>query len=295
MNFGRVISALVTPFRKDSSIDFELYTSLIQYQIQSNIDGIVCFGTTGEVPTLLLEEKIKLLTIATHLASPHFKVIANTGTNSTAESVELSKMAKELHADGLLAVTPYYNKPEKRGIIAHFNQIAACGLPLIIYNHPGRSGINLDLELISILFENPNIVGIKECSSDLNHLKELKLKWKDKGIYSGNDAHLLPEIAAGIDGVISVVSQVFAREFVDLFKGDSEGYLGLTDLMKVIYSEVNPQGIKALLEILGASSMELRLPLVKVGDQTRLLISKHLDLSHSYGVWDFLTPAIMHR
>jgi 4-hydroxy-tetrahydrodipicolinate synthase len=294
MSFGRVISALVTPFQKDGSIDCELYKSLIQYQIQSKIDGIVCFGTTGEAPTLDTQEKIKLLILAKEIAPPHFKVIANTGTYSTSESVELSKVAKELKADGVLAVTPYYNKPEKKGIIAHFNQIAACGLPVIIYNHPGRTGVKLDVELLSILFENPNIVGVKDCTGDLQHLRELKHRWKDKVVYSGNDSQLLPEIATGIDGVISVLSQVFAKEFVELFNGNADGYLGLNDLMKALYSEVNPQGVKALLELLGAPSMDLRLPLVKAESQTVSAILQHLDKSHFHRLDNFLNLAVAH-
>jgi 4-hydroxy-tetrahydrodipicolinate synthase len=292
MGFGQVISALVTPFQKDGSIDYGLYKSLIEYQIQSKVDGIVCFGTTGEAPTLSFLEKEKLLVLAKEVAPPHFKVIANTGTYSTSETVELSKVAKELKADGVLAVTPYYNKPEKRGIIAHFDQIAACGLPVIIYNHPGRTGITLDLELLCILFENPNIVGIKDCTADLQHLRELKHRWKDKVVYSGNDTQLLPEIAVGIDGVISVLSQVFTHEFVELFNGKSDSYLGLTDLMKAIYSEVNPQGIKTLLYLLGAPSMELRLPLVKAEGQTVSAILQHLDKSHLHRLDNFLNLAV---
>ena len=280
MDFGKVITALVTPFKSNGEIDFTTFEKLLEKQIESQIDSVVIFGTTGEGPTLSFDEKKLLLEKAVNLSKNRIKIIANTGTNNTIESLDLTRMAKACKADGVLAIVPYYNRPEKRGIIEHFHQIASVGLPLIFYHHPKRTGIKLDFETISKIANHPLVCGIKECSSDLELISKMKMTIPHLKIYSGNDDQLIQEKPYGLDGVISVLAQLYARPFIELFYEQNSSHLEkINNLFKTIFLEVNPQGIKAALSLLGYESMNLRLPLVSVEKETKVAIEAAINQS----------------
>ncbi len=275
MDFGKVITAVVTPFYSDGSIDFKTFEKLLEKQIQSRIDSVVIFGTTGEGPTLTQSEKKKLLEHAVSIGKNRIKIIANTGTNNTQESVELTLMAQLCKADGVLAIVPYYNRPEIRGIIQHFHHMADIGLPLIFYHHPKRTGIKLDIQTIEQIAQHPQVKGIKECSSDLDLIANMKKFIPNLKIYSGNDDQIIREYSSGLDGVISVTAQLLPKPFIDFFYNQSSSELqAIEQLIKSIFTEVNPQGIKAALEIMGYENMHLRLPLVSVEKKTYSAIEK---------------------
>lgn len=279
MSLQSLIPAVVTPFDQKGRIDFRSFEKILLKQIEADVSGIVIFGTTGECPTLTFEEKREILRFTVKTVANRTKIIANVGTNSTNESILLAQIAKEEKADYLLAIVPYYNKPQKEGIIRHFYSIADVGLPLIFYHHPGRTGICLSFESIQELSMHPAIYGIKECSSDLDLIKKIKTDLPNLKVFSGNDDELLEQIKLGIDGVISVVGQLLPKPFIDLFeKNELKEYEELLPLIKTIFREVNPQGIKAALQIVGFQSMELRLPLVPVSNETYKAIEKEIKL-----------------
>lgn len=278
MDFGPVITAIVTPFSKNGQVDLDTFEKILNLQIDSGVDGVVVFGTTGECPTLTKDEKVLLLKKALQVGKEKISIIANTGTNSTQESIELTALAKELGADAALAIVPYYNKPDARGIVEHFHQIANIGLPVIFYHHPKRTGIKLDLETIEKISLHPNIVAIKECSSDFDLIQDMKSLLPNLSIYSGNDDALIDEAGYGLDGVISVVGQIFPMPFIEFFKdGNAFGLKELQPVIQAIFSEVNPQGIKAAWKAIGYDHMELRLPMVSVKPETMSRIAQAMN------------------
>ena len=279
MQLKSVITAIVTPFDLDGKIDYFTFKKIIREQTEQNVSGVVIFGTTGECCTLSHDEKISLLKEAVNAAKGEISIIANVGTNSTLESLLLAKEAKELGADYLLAIVPYYNKPEKEGIIKHFHLLADVGLPMIFYHHPKRTGIELEFETIKAISDHPNIFGIKECSSNLELIRRIKKEIPNLKIYSGNDDELLLQKPCGLDGVISVVAQLFPDPFLKFFDDDYPLDLqNLINVIKCVFKEVNPQGIKAAYKILGYPNMELRLPLVSVRGETYQAIEQEIKL-----------------
>ncbi len=271
-------TALVTPLTKDG-IDFEALGNLIEFQIKGGISALVITGTTGESSTLTDEEHKAAISFAVEKAAGRVPVIAGTGSNDTDYAIALSKYACEVGADGLLLVTPYYNKATQKGLIAHFTAIAdAVNKPIILYNVPSRTGCNLKPETVAVLAEHPNIVGVKEASGDLSQVATLAYLCGDKiDIYSGNDDQIMPVLSLGGAGVISVLSNIFPRETDDIckkyFAGDTEGakdlQLRFLPLVHDLFCEVNPIPAKAAVSALGFGENILRLPLTPMEENNK--------------------------
>ncbi len=265
------IVALITPF-KEGKIDEESFRNLIRWHLKEGTHGILVSGTTGESATLSKEEKKKLFEIALEEAKGKVPLIAGTGTNDTQKTLELTKMAEEMGMDAALLVTPYYNKPTQKGLYEHYKFIASqVKIPIILYNVPGRTGVNLLPDTTAKLSEIENIVAIKEACGDLKQVTELKLKCKeDFVILSGDDFTAYPTITLGGKGVISVAANIMPKEMAELMKSALNGdhsralelHLYLYPLFKVLFIETNPVPAKEALYLMGMiSSPEVRLPL----------------------------------
>lgn len=276
--FRGAATALLTPFC-DGKIDYNAYGTLIEYQIDQGIDALVIAGTTGEAPTLADGEHMDLLRFAVQKAGGRVPVIAGTGSNCTAHAVKMSKFAEEVGCDGLLAVTPYYNKATERGLIAHYQTIAdSTQLPLLLYNVPSRTGVGLTMPVYRALAEHERIVGVKDARGDLAVDAEILAELGDRfDLYSGNDDITLPLLAIGGSGVISVASNIIPREIHEICTLFDEGKLGearekflaTLPLCRTLFREVNPIPIKAAAAMLGLCREEYRLPLCAPTDATR--------------------------
>ena len=267
--------ALPTPFR-DDRIDFEALRRLVEHQIQAGSSGVVVAGTTGEAATLDLSERQALLDFVPRVAAGRIGVLAGVGTNDTRTTVLLSGHAERAGCDGLLVVTPFYNRPTQRGLVAHFTAVAdAATRPVLLYNVPGRTACNLEAEATLALAEHPNIVGIKEASGDIGQISEI-LRHRPGGflVFSGDDALTLPLVALGADGVISVVSNVAPDAMADLVSSAAAGELGraralhhrLTPLMDFAFVDSNPIPIKRVLAEMGVCGPTVRSPLARMPD-----------------------------
>jgi 4-hydroxy-tetrahydrodipicolinate synthase len=273
--FKGAIVAIVTPF-KNGKIDEEAFRELIEMQIENGTAGIVPCGTTGESATLSHEEHDLVIEIAIDAVKKRVPVIAGTGSNSTAEALRLTKHAYEAGADGALLVCPYYNRPTQEGLFQHFKTIAEnVPIPLIPYNIPGRTGINLLPETVRRLSRIPNITGIKEASGSLKQIMDvINLCGSEFDVLSGDDVITLPLMVLGGKGVISVVSNVAPRDMSDILsafeKGDMERakelHYKMMPLMDMLFIETNPVPVKAALYMMGKIEYELRLPLCKMSD-----------------------------
>lgn len=269
-------AALATPFT-DGEVDFEALGRLIDMQLSGGTDALIVCGTTGEPPTLTTAEKDAVLEFALSRAAGRIPVIAGTGTNSTDASIRQSQKAQRIGADGLLVVTPYYNRTTQRGLIAHFTAIAdAVDIPVILYNVPSRTGVNLLPETAARLSEHENIMGIKEASGDLSQAAELARLCGDKlALYSGNDDQVLPMLALGGQGVISVAANVVPEIMHRMVSAWLEGdiavcralQLSVLPLIRQLFSEVSPIPVKAALEIMGICKSDVRMPLVKLSEE----------------------------
>jgi 4-hydroxy-tetrahydrodipicolinate synthase len=272
VTFGRLLTAMVTPFRDDLSVDLDGVSRLAQHLVENGSDGIVVTGTTGEVPTLTFEEKLELYRVVRQTVQGTAAVIAGTGNYSTEESIHLTRAAERAGADGVMAVVPYYNNPPQEGLYRHFKAIAeATALPVIVYNVPSRTVRNLEAATMVRLAEVPNIVAVKEASGKLEQVTEIIAGAPDDLlVYSGDDALTLPIMAVGGYGVISVVSHVAGpqiKSMIDAFvSGDVTGaaslHCQLSSLFKAAFITTNPIPIKAALEICGLPAGGLRPPLV---------------------------------
>ena len=271
--------ALVTPFTLSGDIDFDHLEHLIEWQIEEGTDALVICGTTGESPTLSEEEQELILQKAVKMTRKRVPVIMGTGTYDTRHSVKKTQKAKELGADGCLVIVPYYNRPTPEGCYLHFESVASVGLPVIIYHHPGRTGVHLSAKNLAQIAKIPHIVAIKEASGSLNLIKELA-SLSSIPLLSGDDLLTLPMMELGALGVISVIANLIPRqwkEFVstlekkDFIKG-RELHEKYQPLCEAIFSEINPQGIKYALSLIGKCSSRLRLPLIepKFENQTRI-------------------------
>lgn len=283
--FKGVGTALVTPF-SNGKIDYSALDRLIEMQISDGINSIVIGGTTGEAATLSESERYSLYTHAADRIAGRTRLILGTGTNDTRAAINRTKLAKDVGADGALVVTPYYNKGTEEGIFRHYSMIAdSTDIPIILYNVPSRTGVNLGLNLLSRLSEHPNIVGLKEASDSTDRLVSLSEFGDTLPIYSGNDSQIYPCLALGGAGVISVVSNIFPRATLDItesyFSGDAslslKYQLKLLPLIKSLFIETNPTPIKFAMERLGLCSGELRLPLGEARESTKLAVSAELD------------------
>jgi len=265
--------ALITPFKADHSVDFDALKRLVEYQIQNGADFFCILATTGETPCLTVEEKVQIKNLVVELNQGRLPILMGCGGNNTAAIVEEVKNTDWRGIDGLLSVCPYYNKPSQEGLYQHFKAIAeASPLPVVLYNVPGRTGINLKAETtVRLANDCPNIVGIKEASGSLEQVDEIiKNKPARFDVISGDDALTFPMIASGAAGVISVIGNALPKEFSRMiryeFKGEYEParkiHHRFTELYSLLFVDGNPAGVKALLHEMGFIENELRLPLV---------------------------------
>ena len=266
------ITALVTPFRSDGTVDETAFASLVEWQIAEGIDGIVPVGSTGEAVTLSLAERERIVRIAVERSAGRVPVIAGAGSNDTAVAIEASKVLARAGASHLLHVSPMYNKPPQRGVLAHFRAIAdASPVPIVVYNVPGRTGSNVLPETTLALAEHPNICAVKEASGNLAQIDEI-LRGRPKGfaVLSGDDGLTLAVMASGGEGVISVISNAVPRACAALAEAAARGdtraardwHHRLAPLVDAAFSESNPIPIKAALAMMGRIQNVLRLPLV---------------------------------
>ena len=278
-------TALVTPF-KDGNVDYTKLGELIEYQIENKIDGIVICGTTGESATLTDKEQKKVIKYAVETVNGRVPVIAGTGSNDTEHVIELSKYAERVGADYLLIVTPYYNKTSQKGLYEHFKTIAEnVTLPIIIYNVPSRTGVNILPDTVLQLSSIDNIVGIKEASNNFSQILELISKVpKNFSVLSGNDDTIVPLLSIGGTGVISVLSNIFPKEthtICEAFKNNDVKYakdlqLKYANIIKLLFKEPNPMPVKDALNILGFDVGNTRLPLTSVMEDTHELLKAEL-------------------
>ncbi|MCU0723337.1 MAG: 4-hydroxy-tetrahydrodipicolinate synthase [Planctomycetes bacterium] len=274
--FQGVIVALVTPF-KNGAVDFAKLDELVEFHVGQGTDAIVPVGTTGESATLSHEEHDAVVARVVKAARKRVPVIAGAGSNCTAEALRLTRHAKEAGADGALHVVPYYNKPTQEGLFRHFEAVAGAGLPVVLYNIPGRTGVDMTAQTVERLSTVKGIVGIKEASGSLDRVSELKALCPKLVVLSGDDSLTLPMLAVGAEGVISVVANLVPRDVKDMiarfFRGDVAGardaHLRLLPLVKALFLETNPVPVKAAMEILGTISGEVRLPLAPMSAPNR--------------------------
>jgi 4-hydroxy-tetrahydrodipicolinate synthase len=269
--FEGLTVAMVTPFR-EGRVDWEAADRLLDHLLRGGIDGVVPAGSTGEGPTITLEERRELFRLARRRCGTNVFVLAGTGTNDTATTIALTRAAKEDGADGALVVTPYYNKPTPAGLVAHFRRVAAeGGLPLCLYNVPGRTGVSLAPETARRLCEIPGIVALKEASASLDQVSEI-CRDTPLTVLSGDDTLTLPMLAVGARGVISVVGNVVPAPMKAMIRAFNEGqthearrlHQALFPLGRVLFVESNPGPVKHVLARMGLVCEELRLPLVPV-------------------------------
>ena len=276
--FEGMASAIITPLN-EKGIDYELFAKLIEWQIAEGIDGLVVCGTTGEGATLTDEEHKSAIEFMVKQVNGRVPVIAGTGSNDTAYAVELTKHACQIGVDGVLTVTPYYNKATQKGLIKSFTQIAdASSVPVILYNVPSRTGVNIAPKTVLELSKHPNINAIKEASGDISQIAEIAHLCGDNiNIYSGNDDQVVPIMSLGGKGCISVLSNLLPKETSEMCRLFREGdvkaaarlQLKYIPLINALFSEVNPIPVKAAMAKMGFCEDYLRLPLTPMEDATR--------------------------
>ncbi len=279
VHFGRVSTAMVTPFDKKGHIDFAKTTQLVNYLIENGTDSLVIAGTTGESPTLSKEEKLALFNHVVKVVNKRIPVIAGTGSNNTYASIELTKKAEQLGVDAILVVAPYYNKPNQEGLYQHFKAVAeATTLPVMLYNIPGRSVINILPETVIRLSKIPNIVAIKDASGDLNAMTQIIANSDDDFVlYSGDDSLTIPVLSIGGVGVVSVASHVIGNEMQEMINVFIDGEIGkaaklhqqLLPIMQGLFAAPSPAPVKTALQVFGLDVGSVRLPLVGLTEQER--------------------------
>jgi len=281
--------ALITPFNEEGQFDEDSYRQLIEFQIENGTDVIVPCGTTGESATLNYEEHNQVIKACIEQVNKRIQVVAGTGSNSTAEAIEISRHAKELGADGLLLVAPYYNKPSQEGLYQHFKALAEdVALPQILYNVPGRTGTNMSAATTIRLAEFANIVGIKEASGDLTQASEIIARAGDKiAVISGDDFLTLPMMACGGKGVISVTANIMPAQvkamvqavFDNRWEDARQLHLELLDVHQAMFVESNPVPVKTAAGLLGQCRPDVRLPLFSLQqgslDELQAVLRKH--------------------
>lgn len=285
-------TALITPMKESGEVDYDGFRSLIEFQINEGIDGIVPLGTTGETPTLDENEEEKLLKIAVETVKGRIPIIAGTGSNDTKHMVMYTERAKRLGADAALVVTPYYNKPNDEGLLRHFEAAASAGIPVIVYNIASRTGRNIPTPLMEKIARIPGIVGVKESSGDIGQMGDvirdialpLKAQGKDFSVLSGDDAMALPLAALGGDGLISVISNIVPAKVKALIAACLAGdfdkaraiHFELLPLVRAAFIETNPVPVKQAATWLGLPGGPTRLPLGKLSAASEAVLKKTL-------------------
>ena len=269
--------ALITPMNEDGSVNYEKLRELLEFHVANKTDAIIICGTTGEASTLSEEEHLECIRFACEVINKRIPVIAGTGSNCTQSAIELSKEAEKSGVDGLLLVTPYYNKATQNGLKAHYKAIAKeVNVPIILYNVPSRTGTRLAPQtVVDLCHEVPNIVGVKDATGDISEVAELMSLAKGTvDVYSGNDDQIVPVLSLGGKGVISVLSNILPKETHDMVASYLEGdvakscemQLKYFDLVKALFCEVNPIPVKKALNLMGMEVGSLRLPLTEMED-----------------------------
>lgn len=282
--FKGIATALVTPF-KNGSIDFNSMAKLIDFQLENNVSAIVICGTTGEAPTLSETEQSSLIEFAVKRVNGSIPVIAGSGSNCTKKAVDLSIRAENLGADALLIVTPYYNKASDEGLIRHYITIAdSVSIPIILYNVPSRTGIDISPEVYETLSTHDHIIGLKEAGKNVNTIKKLKAKKIPLQIFSGNDQGTCDLLSLGALGCISVASNIIPREMIQIcnyfFSGEIQKAFELESLMTPLFNElfceVNPIPVKYAMKLMGLCDGEMRLPLCPPSEHSCIAIENSL-------------------
>lgn len=279
-------TAIATPFN-ENGVNYEEFKRIIENQIENEVDSIIVCGTTGEASTMTKDERKQTIKFVIDTVNRRTKVIAGTGSNNTKEAVEMSKYAESVGADGVLVVTPYYNKTTQKGLIAHYTEIAkSISIPIILYNVPSRTGVNILPETCLELSKIENIVAIKEASGNISQVAKIaKLCGEDLIIYSGNDDQIIPILSLGGKGVISVLSNVMPKYTHDMVKKYLNGQvkeacrmqLDVLDLINSLFCEVNPIPVKYALNLIGYDYGVPRLPLIELSDENKDIIRNTIE------------------
>jgi len=279
---------MITPFR-NGEVDEPALRGLVQFHLRNGTDGLVPCGTTGESVTMTEEEQLRVIEVVVDEVNGRIPVIAGTGTNGTAKTIKLTKAAQKLGADGALLVTPYYNKPTQQGLFLHFEAVArATDLPLVLYNVPGRTSVNMAPETVARLAKIPTIVGIKEAAGNMDQVSQIIGSCPDEfAVLSGDDSLTLPMLALGGVGVISVVGNIAPAAMTELVRSYRAGNVArarelhyqLFDLCRAMFLETNPIPVKTAAGLLGLCSSELRLPLCPIADSNRTKLEEALRVS----------------
>ncbi|MBU5211168.1 4-hydroxy-tetrahydrodipicolinate synthase [Heyndrickxia oleronia] len=286
-HFGRVSTAMVTPFDNKGNIDFQKTSQLIEYLIENGSDSLVVAGTTGESPTLSTEEKVALFRHVVKTVNGRIPVIAGTGSNNTYASIELTKKAEASGVDAIMIVAPYYNKPNQEGIFQHFKAIAeSTTLPVMVYNIPGRSVISIHPETIIRLADISNIVAVKEASGDLDAMTHIIANTPDDfELYSGDDGITIPVLSIGGQGIISVASHIIGNEMQEMIQAFLNGsnkeaaklHQQLLPIMKGLFTAPSPVPVKTALQLKGLDVGSVRLPLVPLSESERMSLTELLN------------------
>lgn len=276
MKLSGTITALITPFTADGQVDYGKLRALVEKQVEGGVEGICSVGTSGESPTLSHEEHHKVIEKTIEFASGKVKIVAGTGANSTAEAVSLTRAAISMGgADASLQVTPYYNKPNAEGLYRHFMTVADLGLPVVLYNVPGRAGKEIPLDVVARLAKHPNIVAIKEAAGSVERVSAIKNLVPDFTVLSGDDSLALPMISVGAEGVISVASNVIPREMGEMIRLALAGdfvkarayHAKYYPLFHNLFIDVNPVMVKEALWLMGRIERSFRLPLCETSEK----------------------------
>lgn len=276
MDFGRILTAMVTPFNEDGQVDQQRIRQLVDHLLAHGTEGLVITGTTGESPTLTFQEKITVYETVVDHVNGKVPILAGTGTNNTYESIELSKAAEQIGVDGLMLVVPYYNKPSQRGLYEHFKQIAySIDLPIMLYNIPGRSALRIEKDTIIKLAKIDNIVSLKDATGDLQTMTEIIANTPDSfTVYSGDDQLTLPTLAIGGHGIVSVSSHVIGEQMqrmIDHFlagevKEAALIHQRILPIMNALFAQPSPAPVKAVLNMQDIPVGQVRLPLIDLTD-----------------------------
>ncbi|MGG1685269.1 4-hydroxy-tetrahydrodipicolinate synthase [Pseudalkalibacillus sp. NRS-1564] len=287
MNFGKVLTAMVTPFDRKGYVDFAKTEQLVNYLINNGTEGLVVAGTTGESPTLSSEEKVALFKHSVKIADGRVPIIAGTGSNNTHASIELTKKAEAAGVDAIMIVAPYYSKPGQKGLYEHFKAIAeSTKLPVMIYNIPGRSVVNMTADTIVELSKINNIVSVKEASGDLDQITDIITRTEESfSVYSGDDGLTLPILSIGGDGVISVASHVLGNEMQQMISAYQSGevkeaaaiHQKIQPIMNELFKAPSPSPVKTALQLKGMDVGSVRLPMIPLTAEERSSLAAALN------------------